>query len=415
MAGEDQRETAIKRRPRKPIPFLVRISGRFYWQPTKIVRALGFANEALGAERLAAMARAVELNRQVAAERQKRAAPANSGYWAAVPPGTPIHALTGKPKGTVDDVVELYYRDHKKFLSKAEKTRKGYRYNIGRILEWCGGTMIAHIDRPSIKAWQVALEASAPLMAAALLRSLRILMGVAKDWGYIADNPAEKLGLATARAVEGDEEDDFDPEEDILWQADEVARFCRIAIAEGRKSLADALMLGLNLGQREGDVLRLRWDQYDEETGLVLIRPRKVKRNQVVLAVPVSPELKAWLDAMPRPTDRSKTMVVREAGSARFQPGPYREDYFRAKVAAIREEAKLRPELKFRYTRHTAATRLGEAGCTPHEIMAITGHSQLATVMKYVKPNPAMAAAAMAKLVEARTRLAIRTERPCPS
>lgn len=410
MASEGAQQAAVRRRPRKPVPFLVRISGRFYWQPTRAVRDLGFANEALGAERLAAMARAVELNRGVAEARQKRAQPSNTGYWIAVPSGTPLHPLTGKPKGTVDDVVALYYRDHKKFLSKAEKTQKGYRYNIGRILEWCGGTMVAHIDRPSIKAWQVALEESAPLMAASILRTLRILMGVAKDWGYIDANPAEKLGLATARPVDSECGEAFDPEEDILWAADEVERFCRTAVAENRKSVADALMLGLNLGQREGDILRLRWDQYDEETGLVLIRPRKVARMRagVVVSVPVTPDLKAWLDAMPRPDDRSKTMVVREAGSARFQPGPYREDYFRAKVAEIREKAKLRPELKFRYTRHTAATRLGEAGCTPHEIMAITGHTQLETVMKYVKPNPSMAMAAMAKLQEARARLEVR-------
>ncbi|MEW5729137.1 MAG: tyrosine-type recombinase/integrase [Pseudomonadota bacterium] len=404
MSGETLSATAVsRRRPRKPVPFLVRISGRFYWQPTRAVRSLGFAAEPLGKERLAAMRRALELNAQVAEERQRRDAPAlKDPYWAAIPAGTPLNPLTGKPKGSVDDVVELYYRDHKKFASKAESTKRGYRYNIGRILAWCGGTMIAHIDRPLIKTWQLVLEQEAPMMAAAILRTLSILMGVARDWGYIADNPASKLGLASTSSADDQAEDGA---VDILWTEEEARTFCATAVASGAKSLADALMLGLHLGQREGDVLRLRWSQYDEETGLFLIRPRKVKRRGVVLMVPASPELRAWLAAMPRPDDRNQVIVLREAGDGRYRPGPYKEDYFRARVAEIRDKANLRKALAFRYTRHTAATNLGRAGCSPHEIMAITGHTRLETVMKYVKPDPVMAAAAMAKLEAARMAL----------
>jgi integrase len=54
--------------------------------------------------------------------------------------------------------------------------------------------------------------------------------------------------------------------------------------------------------------------------------------------------------------------------------------------------------------RHAAARRLAEAGCTPHEIAAITGHASLKEVVRYTEAadRKHLASAAMDK-VKART------------
>jgi len=52
--------------------------------------------------------------------------------------------------------------------------------------------------------------------------------------------------------------------------------------------------------------------------------------------------------------------------------------------------------------RHTAATRLGEAGCSDDLIRAVTGHADRSVVARYVRPNATMAQAAMVKSLEHR-------------
>jgi hypothetical protein len=85
---------------------------------------------------------------------------------------------------------------------------------------------------------------------------------------------------------------------------------------------------------------------------------------------------------------------------------PYKEDHFRHCFADIRTAAGLDPDLRFMDLRRTAGTRLGDAGCTLHEIRAITGHLSLQVVARYVRPTTTQAEAAMRKLKrnQARTK-----------
>ena len=62
--------------------------------------------------------------------------------------------------------------------------------------------------------------------------------------------------------------------------------------------------------------------------------------------------------------------------------------------------------------RKTACRRLAEAGCTPYEIAAISGHASIAEVQRYTKAadQARLASAAMARLGEngAQTRVSNR-------
>jgi integrase len=54
----------------------------------------------------------------------------------------------------------------------------------------------------------------------------------------------------------------------------------------------------------------------------------------------------------------------------------------------------------FHGLRKAASVRLAEAGCTPHEIAAITGHASLKEIVRYTKAadRKRLAAAAMEKM-----------------
>ena len=64
-------------------------------------------------------------------------------------------------------------------------------------------------------------------------------------------------------------------------------------------------------------------------------------------------------------------------------------------------EAGLPRDCHFHGLRYSAAKMLAEAGCTPHQIAAITGHQNLAMVQKYSKAaeQRRLATEAMAKLL----------------
>ena len=339
----------------------------FYWEPSRLVRKLGFASEALGRDEVKALARAKQLNDQVARMLADG------------------EALLPRPpqEGTISWVIAEVWRKSARWKRLAPKTVRGYEQAIAAIEDWCGDKPAASITRKAVKVWQRQLEERAPAMAAAILRVLRIVMNHAIDEGLRTDNPAEALGLHTAGG-------NSQP-----WTDGEVQVFCATAQRLGHPSMEVAVMLAVCLGQREADVLRLSWTQLDRPTGGFWLTQAKTKAR---LFVPALPELLAILG---RTEMRSPTIVISEATGV-----PYKEDHFRHLFRDIADAAGLSKERKFMHLRHTAATRLGEAGASNKQIQAITGHRSEAVLGRYVRPNSEMARSAIGLLQRNRKRTA---------
>lgn len=343
------------------VPYVRRKASGLYWEPSRRLIRLGFKPEALGKDEVRALQRAQELN-------------ARADQEIARPPQE-----DRIKKGTINWVIRECFLKSGQWAKLAPKTRKGYRRALDKIEQWAGDMPAKAVTRVSIKAWQRAMEAGSKQVAAATLRVLRIVMEAARDEGLIDVNPARKLKLTAPN------------ERDRIWSDDEVEKFVAKARELGRSSIAFAVMLGLGLGQREGDILRLAWSQFDPVRNVVQLRQRKTK---VTIAVPVLPELRTWLDTMPR---LGPLMVVSEGRAI-----AYGEDHFRHLFAKIREAAGLDPDLRFMDLRRTAATRLGQAGCTDDMIRAITGHLSREVVRRYVRADDTMARAAIDRLTQNR-------------
>jgi integrase len=132
-----------------------------------------------------------------------------------------------------------------------------------------------------------------------------------------------------------------------------------------------ALELGLYTGQRLGDVIAMRWDAYDGK------RIRVVQQKTgTALAIPAHPDLKAALKATPR---SGATILTSKTGLP-FHPRVFSRDFREARTEALLPEA-----LTFHGLRHTAASRLAEAGASGPEIQSITGHRSLQLVDVYIK------------------------------
>jgi integrase len=260
------------------------------------------------------------------------------------------HAERRKPAtGTLFSLIAAY-RASTEFTKRAEKTRKDYARYL-RLIEDEFGTMpLAVVQdrraRGKFKEWRDTMG-DRPRVADYAWTVLARVLAVAKDHGTISVNVCERGG----RLYEADRAE-------IIWVAEHISRFCAVASPE----LQFALLLALWTGQRQADLIRLPWSQYDG----ACIRLRQGKGGARVV-IPVGAPLKVALDARRAP----EGAILRNTHGESWT-----SDGFRASWGKAFERAGLGDEdLHFHDLRGTAVTRLALPGCTVPQIAAITGHS----------------------------------------
>lgn len=357
---------------------------RWFWQPSPSLRAEGFAavrvpadwaryGEASALER-AAIAAAHALNEELDAMRAARASAA---------PALPPPAAR-----TLAELIAAYQASEA-FRAKAPATQRGYRQCLAKLEAWGGAAPVRAIDPMRVQKLQHGLRRT-PAFANATVRVLRLLLEFGRRNGWVAANAAMRPALTGSEPT------------GLIWPRAAVAAFVQAADEAGRPSLGTAVLLNEWLGQREGDVLRmprtvLRGQGADRR---LVLRQSKTGAGVTLpvgmvpaLADRLAEELARGAGRNPLPT----TIIVSEAtGQA------YKADYFRHEFARIRAKAALaHPEgfevdhlmpgrdmadadaftvrmqdLTFMALRHTAVTRLVEAGCDVPLIASVTGHSQ---------------------------------------
>jgi integrase len=153
----------------------------------------------------------------------------------------------------------------------------------------------------------------------------------------------------------------------VAWTDDDIGTFSRLFGVGTRERLAMALLLFT--AQRRADVVHMGWQHISN--GRISVRQSKTDGR---LRIPIHPELQALLDATPR---TQMTFLVTDYGKP-FTPAGF-GNWFGERC----REAGLR--LNAHGLRKAAARRLVEAGCTIHEVMAITGHRTLSEVQRYTR------------------------------
>ncbi|MCU0832280.1 MAG: tyrosine-type recombinase/integrase [Rhizobiaceae bacterium] len=195
----------------------------------------------------------------------------------------------------------------------------------------------------------------------------------AKGRGLIETNPLTAIGRIY-RASRADK----------VWTPDDEARF----MAAAPEHLHLVFLLAVWTGQRQGDLLRLTWPQYDG----AVIRLKQGKTG-VRVVVPVGAPLKAALDAR-RDGQKLGRILLTSAGT------PWTAGGFQASWRKAVQRAGV-TGLTFHDLRGTAVHRLALAGATEAEIATLTGHSmqQVRSVLdaSYLHRDPKLAESAVRK------------------
>jgi integrase len=170
---------------------------------------------------------------------------------------------------------------------------------------------------------------------------------------------------------------------DKIWTEEDVARFLRTA----PPYLRLAMLLAIDTGQRQGDLLRLPWSAYDGAT--IKMKQRK---TGAYVPIPVSEALRTALDAAPK---RSPIILTSSEGK------PWSESGFQSAWGKATMRAGIRG-LTFHDLRGTAVVTLARAGCNEVEIYSITGHKpgdvRAILTAHYLPRDVEVASTAIAKL-----------------
>jgi len=274
------------------------------------------------------------------------------------------------PPGSLNAVIVSYYRSGA-FLGLSESTRRTYRGIIERLRADHGEKPLAGLRPEHIRAMLNA-RAATPHAANNMLNVLRVILAHAVDSGLREDNPAVHVKPLRVRSA------GFHS-----WSEDEIARFEARWEIGTRERLALALLL--YTGQRRSDVVRM--GPQHVRAGVLSIRQQKTGS---LVEIPLHDDLAAIIGA-----SRCGHLAYLITGAGEPFTANGFGNWFRAAVRA----AGLPNGCSAHGLRKAACRRLAEAGCTPHEIMSISGHRNLREVTGYTEAanRAGLARSAMAR------------------
>ena len=148
------------------------------------------------------------------------------------------------------------------------------------------------------------------------------------------------------------------------WTAEDCATFeaCWPLGTQARTAYA----IGLYTAQRIGDAVRLG-RPHEKNGRLQFTQAKNAKNRPVSVDIPIVPPLRAALDAW---QGKGLTYLETEYGEP-FKQGKGLQN----KMRVWCRTAGVHPKCSFHGLRKAAAAKMAEAGCTPHQIMAVLGHS----------------------------------------
>lgn len=256
--------------------------------------------------------------------------------------------------GSLSALVVAYYQSSD-FTRLRPITQSTYRNVIERIRDEHGNKPVAKLESHHIRR-MLDERATTPGAANNYLKSLRTLMNFAVQRGWRRDDPTTAVRRVRTN-----------PGGYRAWSEADIALFEARWPSGSKPRLALSLLL--YTAQRRSDVIGM--GRQHVRDGRIHLRQQK---TGTALAIPIHAHLVREIELLPRD---QLTFLQTQAGSPFTAAGFTNWFVERARMAG------LPPRSSPHGLRKAAARRLAEAGCTAHEIMAITGHRSLNQVAPY--------------------------------
>jgi integrase len=268
-------------------------------------------------------------------------------------------AQSKAPRSVFQSVISEYIGS-KEFTRLSDRARSDYNKHIVNIQKEFDTLPLSAFKRENskrtrgiFKKWRDALHQRSNRQGDYAWTVLARICSVGKDRGLIEENPCEKGGRAYKSK-----------RQELIWYPDDEEKFYQSA----PEHISLAVLLAIWTGQRQGDLLRMRWNQggaddpYYDGTYMYL---RQNKGGAFVRVTVVGPLKTALEKAKEKAAGPYILMTTR---NKKWKSG------FASLFSKLKTKAGL-GNLTFHDLRGTAVTRLALAGATVAEIAAVTGHS----------------------------------------
>lgn len=147
-----------------------------------------------------------------------------------------------------------------------------------------------------------------------------------------------------------------------------------VVIKSRRKHLKPLIILALDTAMRRGELIKLRWSDIDLENrliGILAFNTKTAKARNVGMTERVYKELSELWNKSPKDLDELVFGIT---------------DSVKRSFSSACNDAGI-DDFHFHDLRHTAITRMIQAGLSPMEVMKVSGHTQMTTFARYVNPN----------------------------
>lgn len=182
------------------------------------------------------------------------------------------------------------------------------------------------------------------------------------QWGNVHINPAANGSK------------DLEKGHLLAWTQEEAD----VALARLPEHLRRVVVLALYTGARRGDLCGMTWENYDGDS--LHFVPQKTRRHTTeLLSVPCHPALQAELSAWRGEAAATATILTDAQGK------PWKGNLLSHYLPEALCRIGLTNELNVHGLRKLACANLADAGCSTHEIAAITGHRTLGMIQLYTE------------------------------
>jgi integrase len=256
--------------------------------------------------------------------------------------------------GHADEFLELHSKQNKRSWRRDE-------VSIGHLKSFFAGMDLGELNAQRIEQYKAKRKGDGVSEATVNreLACLKTMLSKAVDWDKLRENPAGKVKKFREA-----------PARERILDAAEAQRL----IEKAGPGLRPVLVLALNTGMRRGEILSLRWRDVDTVKGFILISDSKSGKSRKI------PMNGAALEAL---------AGLRHTGEFVFQNSSTDSHVLDVKTAfhGACRRAGIKG-LRFHDLRHTAASRMVEAGIDLVTVSKILGHASIQMTMRYAHPTP---------------------------
>ena len=229
------------------------------------------------------------------------------------------------------------------------------------------GRNITSLTRYDAEKFIIHLKQKVPEGYRNYFRNLRASFNKAVEWGYLNENPFEKIKLPKRQKIKP-----------AYIYSKELLKICEFVKSEIAR---DVIITAFYTGMRLSEIVYLTWDCIDLTERTILVGTKehntKTKKQRVI---PFEDEVN---EVFIRAKERASKNIDENYVFARKDGKPFTGDHFSKKFKKACRKAGMPEELHFHSLRHSCASNLVQNGVSIYLVKELLGHSSIGTTEIY--------------------------------